>query len=197
VSGGVLAVGIDHANGLGVSGFGGAHTAGVKVQPPRVIVEVAPPHHFSEIRGLHCRTYSLAGSFEDTTVFGRGVILPVTITNVSGEPVLIAAVCVRAQQVRQPPPDLRYDKLLLDVPHSRLPFDDDNIRVRLTEAEIDGAMITGRHTRCTLAPHATRAVNLSVEATTAGLWRCEIAVRCGAGEPDLVVGPYFVLLRGK
>lgn len=130
-------------------------------------------------------------------VFGRGVILPVMITNTTGEPVIVAAVCVQAQQVSQSPPDLRYDKLQLRVPPGRLPFDDDRICIRLTEANIDGGMIAGRRTRHTLAPHATQTLTLSIEAMTAGLWRCEIVVQCSAGDPDLLVGPYFVLLRGK
>lgn len=169
-----------------------------------VVLEAGVPRLFSEIGPDGHKTYTDAGVIDGATVFGRGVKIPILVKNVSSEPAQLLRLEVLAKCYVKYQPRLRYDKIMVSIPHPRLPFDGERGRVRLTERDMSEGAVAVRGTHRVLHPGGGRLsggqFEITIEATVSGLWECHVQARflsAGRTETSEQAGPFFVLLRGK
>jgi hypothetical protein len=181
----------------------------VAVNPERpgesvVILETGVPRLFSEIGPDGRKTYTDAGVIDGVTVFGRGVRIPMLVTNVSSGPAQLLRLEVLTNCYIKYQPELRYDKIMVSIPHPRLPFDGERGRVRLMERDMNEGTVAVRGTHRVLHPGGGRLsggqFEITIEAAVSGLWACHVQARflsAGRTETSEQAGPFFVLLRGK
>jgi hypothetical protein len=151
----------------------------------------ASPLPLSIVEGLWRRTYSTAGRADGEVVFGRGARLQVALTNATA--VELLSLEMMGARSGEYPPQLRYDKIEVDVGSSRLPLEQPSHHVLLEEQNIDGQPVVVPGPRGVLMP-GTHTWTLTAVAAVSGLWTCEIRARLRGGEAT--AGPFLILLRG-
>jgi hypothetical protein len=146
---------------------------------PLLSLEIDKISNFEFIDGNTKTLYTDAGEIEGTTVYGRGHKLLITLINQGTSSLTVRSVKLRLV-AKEPnfPPALRYDKLQMTVPHTRLPIEAIESPIYLQESDAvestkeigDGRIYLGSKN----SPDAAHQITFTTEAKSPGLWTYQL-----------------------
>lgn len=125
--------------------------------------------------------YTVAGESEGTSVYGRGQQLRIALLNAQPEVLDIISVNLRLlSRERSYDPTLKYNKLQLSVPHTRLPIENITKPIQWNDKDELGALKEIGNGRIRLGPKGKKddihQIMFTVEAKASGMWTYVIEV---------------------
>lgn len=173
---------------------------------PSLTISVDNISRFELIDGYKKVIYSHAGHYNDTLVFGRGQIIFLTLKNNSRLPIDIVSIRLRLlRRTDNVPPVLKYDKLTLSLPHTRLPIEEIDAPFRWTSMDKQNTTKDIGEGRLRLTEKGTdtdtHQMKFVVEARSAGLWQYMLEINYiepKTGDKVLLShpAPLMILKRG-
>ncbi len=169
-------------------------------------MELTEVSNFVGIQGNWKNTYTVAGLKDSIPVYGRGQRLFLTLINDSTIPLDVVSLNVRllSHNINYPP-TLKYSKLTLSLPGTRLPIEEIKAPIRWESSDQPGTSKRVGEGIIRLSPKGTsedkHQIKFTVEASSPGLW--EYQVEADYSEPKIdrrksaILGEKFIiLLRG-
>lgn len=150
-----------------------------EISKPKLIIDKIS--NFEEVKGNIKTIYSTAGKIDNTPVYGRGQHLLVTLHNQANEILDVVSVKLRllSRDINHSP-TLKYDKLQMSMPHTRLPIEAIKAPVQWSDSDSPGTLKEIGQGRIRLGPRGTEndihQISFTVETRAIGLWAYQIEV---------------------
>ena len=165
-----------------VASIGLAVTLWVYRSTPSLTVNVDRIQEFEIVKGATKTVYSTAGKYEGDLVYGRGHQVLVSLANHSTLPLDVTSLELRLESTKRSyPQTLRYDKLQVRLPHTRLPVEALTSPIHWGEYDKPGALKALGVGRIRLDPRGEKSdihqIAFTVEALSPGLWSYVIVVK--------------------
>jgi hypothetical protein len=147
---------------------------------PSLVISVDDISEYTKVNGLEETRYLKAGTINNKDVYGMGQNIIVSFKNNSKLPLEITRVALVLQSRNVTPPEnLYYRKLVIQLPHTRLPIELIE-PVRWQEADVEGSVKILGEGRIRLEPidtkENTHVMKFTVITEANGLWLYSIRV---------------------
>lgn len=179
----------------------------VDVLSPMLSVDVDKISNFEMIDGNKKTIYTTAGEFEGKTVYGRGHRILISLINQTSSTLTIYSVRLRIVK-KEPdyPKTLRYSKMQMTLPHSRLPIE--VIQAPIYIQDIDSVQTIKEIGEGKIylepkdTPEAIHQIVFTTEVKSPGLWIYQLEVEYldpirNDREVQICKESFVILLRGR